>query len=244
MIVVPAGAFRMGAGDGEKSQTTAEGPPHQVTFARPFAVGRFAVTFDEWDACVADGGCGGYHPQDLAWGRGKSPVINVSWSDAKAYVAWLSAKTGKKYRLLSESEREYVTRAGTTTVFWWGNTITTDQANYNGSFGYDGGKRGQLRGKTVPVDTFAANPWGLYQVHGNVLEWLEDCFFLSYDGAPADGSAREGTACSHRATRGGSWRAGPGYLRSASRWGDIATSRSATNGFRVARTLAARSEKQ
>jgi formylglycine-generating enzyme required for sulfatase activity len=120
MVVVPSGSFTMGSPASEEGRGNEEGPQHSVTLAKPFAVGRFAVTFDEWDACVADGGCNGHRPDDKGWGRGRQPVINVSWADAKAYVAWLSRKTGKPYRLLSEAEREYVTRAGTTTPFWWG----------------------------------------------------------------------------------------------------------------------------
>src|SRR5262249_61042118 len=113
-----------------------------VTFAKTFAVGRFAVTFEEWDACVADGGCNGYKPSDEGWGRGRRPVINVSWDDAKAYTEWLSARTGKEYRLLSEAEREYVTRAGTTTPFWWGSAGAAGRANYEAHYGYVCGKRG------------------------------------------------------------------------------------------------------
>jgi formylglycine-generating enzyme required for sulfatase activity len=132
----------------------AEGPQRRVTIPRPFAVGSFAVTFAEWDACIADGGCNGYEPK-TEWGRGTLPVINVSWDDAKAYAGWLSRKTGKTYRLLSEAEREYVTRAGTTTAFWWGSSISTSQANYDGRFTFAGGAKGEFRGKTVPVDSFA-----------------------------------------------------------------------------------------
>jgi hypothetical protein len=131
MVVVPAGAFIMGSPESEQDRGGNEGPQHLVTFAKLFAVGAFAVTFDEWDVCVANDGCNGYKPKDHGWGRGSHPVINVSWNQAKAYVAWLSRKTGKPYRLLSEAEREYVTRAGTTTPFWWGSSISTDQANYN-----------------------------------------------------------------------------------------------------------------
>jgi formylglycine-generating enzyme required for sulfatase activity len=130
MVVVPAGSFTMGSPANEKERNSDEGPQHQVTSDRSFAVGRFAVTFEEWDACVADGGCRGYRPDDRGWGRGRRPVINVSWDDAKAYLAWVSGKTKKSYRLLSEAEREYVTRAGTTTPFWWGSSISTSQANY------------------------------------------------------------------------------------------------------------------
>jgi hypothetical protein len=145
MVVVPAGKFLMGSTPSEIAALTKEfpngaailkvqGPQREVAIARPFAVGRFAVTFAEWDACVVDGGCNGYRPDDRAWGRGRQPVINVNWNDAKAYAAWLSRKTGKTYRLLSEAEREFVARAGTTTAFWWGSTISTTQANYNGNY--------------------------------------------------------------------------------------------------------------
>jgi formylglycine-generating enzyme required for sulfatase activity len=200
MVVVPAGTLTMGSPESEPGRSTDEGPQHAVTFARPFAVGRFAVTFDEWDACATDGGCGGNRPSDQGWGRGRRPAINVSWNDAKAYVAWLSRKTGKTYRLPSEAEREYVTRAGTTTPFWWGSSISTSQANYNGNYTYGGGARGEYREKTLPVDTFQPNPWGLYQVHGNVSEWVEDCW---NDSAPSDGSAWTSGDCSSRVVRGG-----------------------------------------
>jgi formylglycine-generating enzyme required for sulfatase activity len=158
MVVVPAGSFTMGSPVNEKERSSEEGPQHPVKFDEPFAVGRFAVTFDEWDTCVADGGCNGYRPADQGWGRGKRPVINVRWSDAKAYLGWLSRKTGKTYRLLSEAEREYVTRAGTTMPFWWGPSISTDQANYDGNSTYNSSRKGEYRQKTEPVASFAANP--------------------------------------------------------------------------------------
>src|SRR5580693_6375209 len=127
MMVVPAGSFTRGSPTSEPGHSADEGPQHTVTIARQFAVGRFEVTFDEWDACAADGGCNGFKPSDEGWGRGRRPVINVSWDDAKAYVAWLSKKTGKSYRLLSEAEREYITRTGTTSAFWWGSAMSTSQ---------------------------------------------------------------------------------------------------------------------
>jgi formylglycine-generating enzyme required for sulfatase activity len=167
MVVVPTGSFSMGSPTSEKERDSDEGPQRVVTLARPFAAGKFAVTFDEWDACVADGGCNGYRPADQGWGRGRRPVISVSWDDAKAYVAWLSRRTGRTYRLLSEAEREYVARAGTTTPFWWGTSISTGQANYDGNYTY-GGRKGEYRQRTLPVDSFQQNPFGLYQVHGNV----------------------------------------------------------------------------
>jgi formylglycine-generating enzyme required for sulfatase activity len=230
MIVVPAGNFMMGAAPAEGTAKY-EGPQHRVTFAQPLAVGRFAVTFAEWDACVADRGCNGYKPDDKGWGRDRLPVIHVSWDDAKAYVAWLSKKTGKTYRLLSESEREYVTRAGTTTQYWTGKSISTAQANY------DSGDSNYRR-KTVPVDSFAPNPFGLFQVHGNVTEWLEDCHNDNYKGAPTDGSAWTSGYCIGRAQRGGPWWTGPLGIRSAARGHTLPDSRDHGNGFRVARSLA------
>jgi len=128
MIVVPAGQFSMGANEDEPGSTPAERPQHKVTFTRSFSVGRFAVTFDEWEACLAAMGCS-YRPSDQDWGRGRQPVINILWSDAKEYVRWLSRKTGRPYRLLSEAEREYVTRAGTSSGFWWGDDFRPLQAN-------------------------------------------------------------------------------------------------------------------
>jgi formylglycine-generating enzyme required for sulfatase activity len=239
MVVVPAGSFTMGSPTSEKERSSDEGPQRRVTFARQFTVGKFAVTFDEWDACVADGGCNAYQPSDSGWGRSRRPVINVSWNDAKGYVNWLSRNTGKAYRLLSEAEREYVARAGTTTPFWWHSTISTGQANYDGNHSYNGGSKGEYRQKTLPVDSFQPNPWGLYQVHGNVWEWVEDCWNGSYSGAPTEGSAWTSGDCSHRVLRGGSWINDPRYLRSALRVRNETNGRYNNFGFRVARTLVA-----
>jgi len=236
MVVVPAGQFTMGSLANEPQRDSDEAQV-RVSIARPFAVGKFAVTFDEWDACVAGGGCNGYRPDDRRWGRGTRPVINVNWDDAKAYTAWLSKKTGKTYRLPSEAEREYVARAGTTTPFWWGTTISTAQANYDGSHTYGGGAKGEFRGRTMPVDSFKANPWGLYNVHGNVWEWTEDCWNDTNTGNPGDGRARTSGDCSRRVVRGGSWGYFPQFLRSANREGDTPDDRSDSFGFRLARTL-------
>ena len=163
MIVVPAGAFIMGAPETEDSSEDNERPEHKVTIAKAFAVGRFAVTFEEWDACVANGGCRRHQPRDRGWGRGRRPVINLSWGDAKVYTKWLSERTGKDYRFLSEAEREYVTRAGTNTPFWWGVSISSQQANYDGEFPYPTatGQMGEFRTKTVPVDFLSPTP-GVY----------------------------------------------------------------------------------
>jgi formylglycine-generating enzyme required for sulfatase activity len=260
MIVVPAGSFTMGSPSNEPEREKDEDQV-RVTITKPFAVGRFAVTFDEWDQCVADGGCvskrgrdDGLRGQeceiggvcatilgrdDNGWGRGRRPVINVSWDNVQIYVAWLSRKTGKTYRLLSDAEREYVTRAGTTTPFWWGKTITPQQANYVGTYSpyKGGGSKGEYRRQTVPVDSFEPNPWGLYNVHGNVYELTQDCWNTSNSGNPGDGSARTLGDCASRVLRGGAWIDHPGRLRAAYRtaYGDYQLS--FTVGFRVARTL-------
>ena len=237
LIVVPAGEFNMGSPEDEPDRNKNEGPQHIIQFARQFAVGRFAVTFDEWDACVAGGGCDGYTPNDNGWGRGNRPVIHVSWNDAQAYVAWLSSKTGKAYRLLTEAEREYVTRAGTTTPFWFGSTISLEQANFDDKHPYNNSPSGGRRGQTLPVDSFLPNPWGLYQVHGNVWDWVEDCFNDSYVGAPSDGSAWMSGDCGKHVLRGGAWIDQPRFLRSAFRLGDVTSRRYNLQGFRVARPL-------
>ncbi len=242
MVVVPPGKFMMGAPMSEENSYKDERPLHMVTIPAKFAVGKFEVTFEEWDVCVKDGGCNEYRPSDKGWGRGNRPVINVSWNDAKAYVHWLSRKTKKTYRLLSEAEWEYVARANTQTPFWWGKSISTGQANYNGNSTFNGSE-GKYRKKTVPVDSFEANEFGLYNVHGNVLEWVEDCWHKNYQGAPKNGSAwTKGGDCFKRVLRGGSWNGDAEVLRSASRYWDIVDNRYFIIGFRVARTLVAQGQ--
>ena len=239
MVVIPAGSFMMGSPKGEKGGGDDERPVHRVTITAPLAVGKYEVTFEEWDACVAGGGCGRYRPKDQRWGRGRRPVVLVSWRDAKKYVEWLSAKTGKAYRLLSEAEWEYAARAGTTGPFHFGATISTDQANYDGHSTYGSGRKGVYRGKTVPVGSFPANGFGLHDVHGNVWEWVEDCWHENHFGAPLDGSAwTSGGDCGDRVLRGGSWSNEPRNLRSAFRVWYGAGIRDVNIGFRVARTLA------
>lgn len=230
MVAIAAGSFLMGS-------PSLEGPQHQVTISRSFAAGKYEVTFDEWDACVREAGCS-HNPNDSGWGRGRRPVIGVSWDDAKQYVAWLSRKTGKTYRLLTEAEWEYVARAGTTTAFSFGNSISPQQANYDGSVSYSGGPTGTKHGKTVPVGSYAPNAFGLHDLHGNVWEWVEDCWNSSYAGAPSDGSAWTTGSCTQRVLRGGSWFSNGRNLRSAFRGNDgvVATNRSYTFGLRVART--------
>ncbi len=221
MVVVPSGSFMMGSPESDKKWRDDEKPRHRVRIPAPFAVGRFEVTFSEWDACVSDGGCGGYRPKDRDWGRDRRPVIYVSWNDAKRYVSWLSKKTGRGYRLLSEAEWEYVARAGTTTRYHWGDDYRSDRVA-------DGGK-------TELVGRYASNRFGLHDVHGNVFEWVEDCWNGSYAGAPDDGRPWVSGTCGIRVARGGSWDHPPGYLRAAYRSWSRADFRNADIGFRVAR---------
>ena len=230
MIVIPAGNFTMGSPDTEKDRGKVEGPQHGVTIAKPFAVSKFELTFAEWDACVARGDCVA-HGSDSGWGRGRQPAINVSWDDAQSYVAWLSRITGKQYRLLSEAEYEYAARAGTQTVYPWGDDIGKGNANCNGCGSQWDNKQ------TAPVGSFAANGFGLFDMVGNVWGWTEDCYHNSYNGAPVDGMAWTGDACSTRVVRGGSWLGIPQGLRSAVRNWDTAGSRGNNLGFRVGRTL-------
>jgi formylglycine-generating enzyme required for sulfatase activity len=238
MVVVPAGSFAMGSPATEGKRKPNEGPQTQVTFASAFAVGRFAVTFDEWDACVASGGCS--RAADDGKPRGNYPVVNVSWDDTQAYVAWLTRTTGSPYRLLSEAEREYVTRAETTTPFWWGASISTSQANYDGTQDPYGGEKGPYRQAAQPVGQFAANPFGLYQVHGNVNEWVIDCWNDNYPGTATNGAPRIASNCGRRVMRGGSWFDPPELLRSAARTGFFPGYRARTIGLRVARPLQGR----
>ena len=232
LVVVPPGSFMMGSSENEEGRSTNEGPTHEVTIGYQLAVGVYPVTFDEWDACVSDGGCGGHEPEDQGWGRGTRPVINVSWDDAKRYVGWLSWKTGKGYRLLSESEWEYVARAGTVTSYWWGDEIGRNLANCDGC-----GSRWGDEQKTSPVGSFSANAFGLYDMHGNVWEWVEDCWNGNYDGAPTDGSAWESGSFGSRMLRGGSSLDPSMFLRSATRIRNTSDVRVDINGFRVAHTL-------
>ena len=222
----------MGSPPSEEGRGDDEGPVHRVTISEPFAVGVYEVTFEEWDACVSGGGCGGYRPE--GWGRSSRPVINVSWDDAQAYVAWLSGKTGEAYRLLSESEWEYAARAGTTTRYHWGDDVGRNRANCVDDYCGDSWEF------TAPVGSFGANGFGLHDILGNVREWVEDCWNGSYAGAPSDGSAWESGDCDRRVLRGGSWYDdGPWVLRAAGRdWNVTGDRYDGYGGFRVARTLA------
>jgi formylglycine-generating enzyme required for sulfatase activity len=235
MVVVPAGSFVMGSPPNEKGRFDNEGPQHNVTIARQISVSKFALTFNEWDICVLYGDC----PKgvsDAGFGRGHRPVLNVSWEDAQRYVLWLSKMTGKPYRLLTEAEYEYATRAGSTTAYPWGDDVGKNNAN---CFGCGGQWDGQ---QTAPVGSFAPNAFGLHDMVGNVSEWVEDCGPRNtYDGAPVDGSAWiEHGNCDLRVIRGGAWGFSPAQLRSADRMASPAGSRIPAVGFRVARTLDSR----
>ncbi|MBK6592289.1 MAG: formylglycine-generating enzyme family protein [Burkholderiales bacterium] len=269
LVVVPAGQFAMGSAVPKSQGATAaldepvdvrETPQHRVT-VRSFAAGRYAVTRAEFAAFVRatqyqteaerDGGC-------FAWTAGKwennpklnwrevgfpqadnHPVVCVSWNDAQAYTQWLSTSTRKSYRLLSESEREYAARAGSTFTFWWGENLSADRANYDTTApGFRGSRKGDWRRATVSVDQFEANPFGLYNVHGNVWEWVQDCQHDTYAGAPVDGSAWT-SRCSGtgRVLRGGAWVGDPAGLRSTSRGWFTPGFRFNAGGFRVARAV-------
>jgi formylglycine-generating enzyme required for sulfatase activity len=235
MVVVPRGSFMMGTPITEIDRAKGEDPLHRVTFVRPFAVGRFTISFDEWDACLADGGCDGNKGDDK-FGRGRMPAQGISFEAAKSYLAWLSRKVGRTYRLPSESEREYFTRAGTTTPFWFGNTISTLNANYRADTPYGNGPHGENSKGPVVVDSYAPNPFGIYQVHGNVWEWTEDCFNKRYtEDTPADGAPWLEGDCSKRMLRGGIWNWSPDVSRSGAR--DDATINGSGHSFRVVRTL-------
>jgi formylglycine-generating enzyme required for sulfatase activity len=236
LVSLPAGTFKMGAPESEPGFSTEEGPQHPVR-VRAFAIGRHEVTFAQWDACVAAGGCPA-QPLDEGWGRGQRPAIHIKWDMAQQYVQWLSRKTGKRYRLPSEAEWEYAVRAGTTTPFGLGERVNPDQVNMAGGFTYNGSSKGIDRQRTVPVGSLPANPWGLHEVHGNVWEWVLDCWHEDYRGAPTNGSAWI-KGCSQQdrhVLRGGGWYDTAKFARSAFRSG-IEVGSSSSLGLRVVREL-------
>ena len=225
MIALPAGSFTMGTKNGDVS----EAPPHRVKIGYSFAISRFEITAAEWIACFTAGGCD-YRPKRKGM-TATSPVHNLSWLDARQYVKWLSKKTGKKYRLPSEAEWEYAARAGTKTKYWWGNAVGEGNANCKNCGGDWNRKRPAV------VDSYGANPFGLQGMNGSVWEWVADCWFDSYKGAPNDGSARDRKDCQSRVLRGGSWRNDASYARSAGRFTYDHDVRYVLNGFRVARSM-------
>ncbi len=230
MVVVAAGAFVMGAPESEPGSTPDERPQHRVKFAQPFSVGRFPVTLREWDACVKANACT-HRSTDQNVERESRPIGGITWEDAKGYVSWLSHVTGRTYRLLTEAEREYVTRAGTTTAFWWGDTFSPPPDERHAIT--------ELKADTASatVRTFAPNPWGLYQVHGDVYDWVEDCWNETYDGAPTDGSAWTTGNCDRHVLRGGAFSRRPQTMRSAARIWFGSSQRLSYMSVRVARSL-------
>ena len=227
MVFVPAGNFIMGSDEG-----SAERPPHSVAIRKPFAVGKFEVTFDEWYACVAHRGCNHEPADDKGWGWGQQPVMDVSWDDAKQYVAWIAKLTGKPYRLLTESEWEYAIHAGTTTTYSWGDDVGNNNANCGGCGSQWDNKQ------TAPVGSFKPNAFGLYDMHGNVWEWVEDCWHANYAQAPVDGTAwvNPCTDTKH-VIRGGSWLDIPEFARATARIRYSNNVRFNYLGFRLARSF-------
>jgi formylglycine-generating enzyme required for sulfatase activity len=243
MVVVPAGSFLMGSPANEAGRDDDEGPQRTVTIARAFAVGKFEVRFDEWMQCVLEEEC--RMVSDESWGRGLRPVVNVSWNDAKRYVAWLAKKTGKPYRLLTEAEWEYAARAGSLTARYWGNS-ELEACQYANVADRTAKKKYKdwtfldcedKYAEAAPVGAFRPNGFGLYDMLGNAWEWVEDCYHNSYRDRPVDGSAWMTKECQDRVVRGGGWKFEPHFVRSASRSRGTPEDRGDPLGFRVARTL-------
>jgi formylglycine-generating enzyme required for sulfatase activity len=236
MVVIRKGAFLMGDAAGETDDLSTEVPQRRVTVPA-FAAGKYEVTWAEWDSCVVAGGCP--RLKDDGFGGGAHPATNVSWDEAIAYTKWLSKKTGKAYRLLSEAEWEYAARAGTTSAYPWGSKASHEYANYGADNCCSGLSSGRDRWvNTSPAGSFEANAFGLHDMHGNVSEWVEDCDAGSSSaGLPNDGRPFTTGSCSIRVNRGGSWINDPTFLRSAYRYWSTPTDRNYFLGFRLARTL-------
>ena len=230
MVVIPAGHFVMGSEVGEQDRGHDEGPTRQVVVGKPFAASKFDITFDQWEACADHGPCA-QQIRDYGWGRKRQPVISVSWNDAKTYVSWLSEQTGGKYRLLTEAEWEYLARLGNSEPFDLAKFAGSGMANCDGC----GSKWDSL--KPAPVGSFPANALGLFDLQGNVWQWLEDCWTDGYDGAPSDASAVERADCKRRVLRGGAWNYELNGIRPAFRYAKSPLIRDSSYGFRVARDL-------
>ena len=224
MIEITGGEFNRGDAQGDDDEK-----PTSVVTIKPFAIGVFEITFDEYDQFCED--TRREKPDDAEWGRGKHPVINVTWKDAKVYTEWLSKRTGKSYRLPSDSEWEYAARAGTQSKYWWGNKAGIAKANCEGCQSLWDGYQ------SAPVGKFSANPLGLHDTAGNVFEWVADCWHNKFSEAPVDGSPVKKEGCGKRIIRGGAWSFPPKEIRSANRWRDFPSRRSDDTGFRVARDL-------
>lgn len=240
VVPLPAGRFVMGSPLDEAERFGNESQ-HVVDIVRPFAIGRYALTFEQYDACVKDGACD--NANDGGWGRGTRPAINISWDDSQRYLAWLSKKTGARYRLPTEAEWEYAARAGTTTARWWGDGISRTDAKYGPDLcpqqkncgGFASGSGNWLT--SAPVGSFPPNPAGLYDMLGNTWQWTSDCWHSDYTGAPGDGRSWDEPACKKHVARGGSWTDTPSFIRSATRLGLVADGRRGWIGLRVVREL-------
>ena len=228
MVVVPAGTFIMGSPENEKDRDNDEGPQQRITIEKPFAIGIYEITFEQWNACIRGGGCGGYSPNSHSWGQNRRPVINVMWKHVDRYLSWLRHKTDKLYRLPTEIEWEYATRAGTPTRYSWGNVQPTTQlANF-----------GNIIGSTTKVGMFPSNEFGLHDTHGNVWEIMGNCWFEDYQNTSAVmANNRTDRDCDWRVLRGGSWYYGSNSLRSANRLKVIDMYQGSDVGFRVFRSL-------
>ncbi len=240
MVLIQPGSFLMGSPIHQKQRDRNEGPQVRVNIDYAFEISRYEVTFDEWNACVNGGGCKGYRPGDNGWGRGKRPVTNISYNDAQSYIKWLNAKTGLTYRLPSEAEWEYVARAGQPFPFSTqaGQSISPRVANFNGEFPYGpNGQKGEYLRKTVPVGSYIANSFGVYDIHGNVYEFVSDCYVAGHAGNPGDGSPRRDGNCDARIIRGGSWVTHGYQMRAAKRLRYTMDHRYDDFGFRLARTF-------
>jgi formylglycine-generating enzyme required for sulfatase activity len=247
MVVLPAGEFVQGS-DKVESGHLDEKPQHTVKIVRSFAVSKYETTFAQWDVCVADGKCP--KADDAGFGRGKVPAVNISWSEAKAYAAWLSAKTGKSYRLLSESEFEYAARGGTQTAWFWGGNASKNQTCEFANLHDESGKKAHPNyvwshvlcddgfAENADVGKYKPNAFGLHDMLGNVREWVDDCHQHGYAGAPDDGSVRKYDGqCEKRVVRGGAWLDGPSTARAAYRYSEVEGMRNYQTGFRLARDL-------
>lgn len=244
MVVVPAGSFVMGSSALETGLYENETPAHKVVLAKPFAVGKFEITFDEWNVCVAEKAC---RPAwDGGWGEGRRPVIHINYDQAVGYTEWLSEKTGKAYRLLTEAEWEYAARAGTDKLRYWGNSteracqfanVADQSARQKHPDWADTFDCNDNAAQTALVGSYRPNAFGLYDMLGNVWEWVDDCYHAHYQGAPTDGSARHAMDCTLRVYRGGSWYGFPKEVRTALRIKSVPTFSNDDLGLRVARSL-------
>ncbi|MFT3728378.1 MAG: SUMF1/EgtB/PvdO family nonheme iron enzyme [Terricaulis sp.] len=224
VVVVPSGLYQMGSAATEAGRGRDEGPQHEVSIT-PFAIGKYEVTFQQWDACLAGGGCNGFSPPDHGWGRGNHPVVGVSWNDVQAYLEWLNKQSGgHHYRLASEAEWEYAARAGETGAFAFHPYLTTAKATYRVA-------------ATSAVGSHDANVFGLYDVYGNVAEWVQDCYVATYTSAPIDGAAVAPNHCARRVFRGGAYNDQAAALRSAARKSAAPALRVPNVGFRVVREI-------